>query len=120
MRDIALPSRATLRLEGALSLRDVALPSRPTLCLEDALSLRGGSAAELDPSRLKVRLEAYGTYAVVSALLMNAALRMFASVPPLEDFRDMPSWARRSLRALYVIASAISILGGVRSRGHKR
>lgn len=49
---------------------------------------RGGATAALDLGRTKLRLEGLHQYGVVTALLMNASLRLFSSTPTTLDSDD--------------------------------
>ena len=111
-------------MRGALLLPQL-LERTPTGAISPlgtALSLRGGEASAavdhvldaVTTGRMKTRLESYGSLAVIAALLMNAALRMWSSAPADHDFSGKP-WVRRLLRNVFLVASAISIIGGLYS-----
>lgn len=74
------------------------------------LALRGGEA---DIGRLKVRLESHGQYAVVAALLMNAALRLFSDNPTFHHCTLVPRWVQESLRYLFIACTMVSVIGGL-------
>jgi len=76
----------------------------------ELLTLRGGST---DIDHMKVRLESYGPYAVVGALLMNAALRICSSTPDIKGLNWKPSWAPRLCRAALIALCATAVLSGL-------
>ena len=74
------------------------------------LALRGGEAlAEFDLTRVRIRLESINSYGVVTALLLNAALRLYAATPKrLEENKPVENAAK----ILFVISVGLSIICG--------
>ena len=71
------------------------------------------AAAAFDLTRTRVRLESYGSSAVVAALLMNAALRLYSSTDiDGGQTDDLPEWARHLIKSLFTVAVSVSVLGG--------
>lgn len=73
--------------------------------------LRGGAAAALDIGRTKMRLEGLNQYGVMTALLMNAALRLYSSTPRKIDPNNTKT--ENILRMVFATTVAMCIcLGG--------
>lgn len=78
-----------------------------------AVAIRGGAAAvaaALDMGRAKTRLEGLQSYTVVTALVMNSALRIFSATPMEITAQDskIDIWAK----SLFVVFCGLSIVAG--------
>lgn len=75
---------------------------------------RGGANAALDLARTKLRLEGLHQYGVVTALLMNAALRLFSSTPKKlsndDSLQDKMKMAFVGCVATTVVFSAYTVI----------
>lgn len=90
-------------------------PSLSTILPPAVALLRGGStttgtaSTSLDLNRVRIRLEGLSSYGVVTALMMNASLRLFASTPKkLKDGDKVDNVAK----ILFAILISISIMSG--------
>lgn len=70
------------------------------------------STAIFDVTRARVRLEGYSTYTIISALIMNAALRLLTSTDT--DFKKMglPTWLHRIAQILFVTSISAAVMCG--------
>ena len=75
-----------------------------------SVALRGGGADALDLARVKSRLEGLHTHGVVTALMMNAALRIFSSTPKTMKEGDR---ATNIAKILFTGVVALSVISGV-------
>jgi hypothetical protein len=86
-------------------------------CPPHFLSTPRGGTQDIDPSafdldRASIRLESIDSYAVVAALLLSAALRLYASTP-----RELEAGQRRenSAKVAFMISAGLSIICGAYS-----
>ena len=81
--------------------------------LQVLVSLRGGAAdAVFDLERATIRLESLNAYGVVAALLLSAALRLYASTPKeLEEGRKYEN----ATKMAFIILVGVSIICGAYS-----
>ena len=78
--------------------------------LSTAMLISGGGATKLpDLGRLKLRLDGFHTYSVITSLLMNASLRLFSSTP--KNFQENDR-LQNCIKGLFSIVVAISIISG--------
>jgi hypothetical protein len=79
--------------------------------LSSAIMVVGGATAKQLPDlgRLKLRLDGFHTYSVITSLLMNASLRLFSSTP--KNFKDNEKLTN-TIKVLFSTIVAISILSG--------
>ena len=89
------------------SLAPMTMASMPSL--GPLLMLRGGTALD----RTKLRLESHQSYAVIAALLMNAALRLWGERMTFDHVRSMPRWLTRTMRYGFMAATVVSVMGGM-------
>lgn len=65
-------------------------------------------------ARTRIQLEGYSGYAVVAALSMNVALKLWSSTP---NFKELHTYGRNRLPdvldVVYLICSLVSMLGGL-------
>lgn len=77
-----------------------------------ALAVRGGEAAlqaGFDLGRAQIRLQSINSYGVITALLLNAALRLYSSTPKRsEEGKKMENYAK----VIFVLSVGLSILCG--------
>ena len=90
------------------------LPFSPTTFVEHAttvaLALRGGQGEPLfDLTRVRIRLEGLHSYEVVTALFMNAALRLFSSTPKTLKAGEK---SENIAKILFTIAIGCSVIAG--------
>ena len=79
--------------------------------LPTTLSLSGGSAAALDLTRVKTRLEGLSSYGVVTALIMNAGLRLYSSTPKqLEEGKQKQ--LENAAKIMFCFSVVTSIVAG--------
>lgn len=79
----------------------------PTL---SALAIRGGNAAlqNFDLERTRIRLESINSYGVVTALLLQAALRLYSSTP--KDLGE--SRIQNATKIVFILSVGLSIICG--------
>jgi hypothetical protein len=90
------------------------LPFLPTTFVEHAttvaLALQGGQGEPLyDLTRVRIRLEGLHLYEVVTALFMNAALRLFLSTPKTLKAGEK---SKNIAKILFTIAIGCSVIAG--------
>ena len=90
------------------------LPFSPTTFVEHAttvaLTMRGGQVEPLyDLTRVRIRLEGLHSYEVVTALFMNAALRLFSSTPKTLKAGEK---SENIAKILFTIAIGCSVIAG--------
>ena len=66
----------------------------------------------MDLTRVRVRLEGYSSYSVVSALIMNAALRLVTSTDLNLGDSELPIWLDKCLQATFLLSISTAVLGG--------
>lgn len=76
-------------------------------------SLRGGAGGEalLDINRVKIRLEGLSSYGVMTALLMNAGMRLYSSTPKNVEF-GKSNRADNIAKLIFCASMVLSILTG--------
>lgn len=78
--------------------------------LSSALLVVGGGGSQLpDLGRLRLRLDGFHTYSVITSLLMNASLRLFSSTP--KNFKDNDR-VQNIAKVVFSTVVAISIISG--------
>lgn len=90
-------------------------PFLTTMC---SLLVRGGEVLAstptggdvLDLKRVGIRLEALNSYGVITALLMNAALRIYSSTP--KTLRRENDIVEKIARVLFLVSVCVSVLAG--------
>jgi hypothetical protein len=81
------------------------------------ISLRGGQAAAeevsvlgLDLARTTMRLDSINTYSIITALLLQAALRLYADTP--KDIEECKTRREKWATIVFVISAGVSIICG--------
>ena len=103
----ASPLAATASI-AASKLPSMISQAAPTI---SSLAVRGGEAAlqGFDLGRTQIRLQSISSYGVITALLLNAALRLYSSTPKrLEKGQKMENYAK----IVFVISVGLSIICG--------
>jgi hypothetical protein len=66
------------------------------------------AVSPFDIARARVRIESYGTYATVAALMTNASMRLMTST----TVNETKEWLDRLVQAIFITSIGISILTG--------
>jgi hypothetical protein len=74
------------------------------------LLLRGGQAATVDLARTSIRLESLNSYAIITALLLNATLKLYTMTPKQTDSSHHK--LENIARVIFVLSAGLSMICG--------
>jgi hypothetical protein len=74
------------------------------------LFLRGGQATTVDLARTSIRLDSINSYAIITALLLNATLRLYSMTPKQMDSNHHN--LENIARLLFVLSAGLSMICG--------
>jgi hypothetical protein len=96
------------------------LPMKAIAFLAPATLLRGGgggggggSPTVLDLAHIKVRLEGFHAYGVVTTLMLNAALRLFSSTPKAKEGLVKGESVNNAAKFLFTAFILLSVISGL-------
>mmetsp|Transcript_23986 Transcript_23986/g.43484 ORF Transcript_23986/g.43484 Transcript_23986/m.43484 type:complete len:229 (+) Transcript_23986:65-751(+) len=90
------------------------LPMKAISSLAPAILLRGGgSPTVLDLAHIKIRLEGFHAYGVVTTLMLNAALRLFSSTPKAKEGMVEGESVNNAAKLIFTAFILLSVISGL-------
>lgn len=78
-----------------------------------SLLLRGGGSPVLDLANVKIRLEGFNTYGVMTTLMLNASLRLFSATPKAKEGLVKGERVNNAAKLLFTAFIIFSVISGL-------
>ena len=118
-RAVSAPARSflTQKVIAAAGESSSHLPMKAIASLAPAILLRGGggggSPTVLDLAHIKIRLEGFHAYGVVTTLMLNAALHLFSSTPKAKEGLVKGESVNNAAKLLFTAFILLSVISGL-------
>lgn len=108
-----LAQKAVLMAGGSSVMSN--LPLQAVASMAPALLARGGGAADVpfDLTHVKIRLEGFHAYGVVTTLMLNASLRLFSATPRAKEGLINGETINNAAKILFTALIVSSVISGL-------